>query len=79
MGQLTELGQEQALALGWELRHRYVDVHELLPAQLDPPSMYLRSTNIQRTLATAAGVLTGMYPPAAPENGGAAGGGAEVA
>mmetsp|Transcript_58793 Transcript_58793/g.187662 ORF Transcript_58793/g.187662 Transcript_58793/m.187662 type:complete len:298 (-) Transcript_58793:29-922(-) len=41
--------------------------------------MYLRSTNIQRTLATAAGVLTGMYPPAAPENGGAAGGGAEVA
>ena len=61
-GQLTAMGQLQALQLGGWLRERYVDRNGFLPVSYDPQALKVRSTNISRTLDTVTGVLTGLYP-----------------
>ena len=64
LGQLSDLGCAQAVALGVQLRERYVPA--LLPPDSLPalPHVAVRSSNLQRTVATAAGVLTGLFPDA---------------
>ncbi len=62
------MGQRQARELGTALRARYAAA--LLPpgcthAAEAGPALAVRSSNVQRTVATAAGVLTGLFPPAA--------------
>ena len=63
-GQLTTLGQRQARRLGEWLRGRYATGAEgsLLPPEWQDGLVAVRSTNLSRTVATAAGVLTGLYP-----------------
>ena len=67
LGQLTDLGVRQALALGAALRERYVPA--LLPPDALPcaATLSVRSSNLQRTVATARGVLSGLYPAAAAQ------------
>ena len=64
MGQLTNMGQLQALQLGGWLRQRYSLDHfaGFLPADYSPQAIKVRSTNISRTLDTVTGVLTGLFP-----------------
>lgn len=61
-GQLTSMGQLQALQLGGWLRERYALERDFLPDSYQPSALKVRSTNISRTLDTATGVLTGLYP-----------------
>ena len=73
-GRLTKIGLEQGLALGRELRSRYVDSRvtqfgdasssTLLPSGWSAAQrrVYPRSTCVERTVYTCAGVLGGLFP-----------------
>eukprot|EP00775_Hariotina_reticulata_P008608 gene8608-8789_t len=61
-GELTIVGQLQALELGYWLRQQYIDSLGFLPASYKPGVLAARTTNFSRTRATLAGVLTGLYP-----------------
>ena len=73
-GDLTAVGVQQACDLGAELRARYVDTSTvrssdvrsryLLPAGWDRSRRLVkaRSTCVERTVYTAAGVLGGLFP-----------------
>ncbi|XP_038216551.1 prostatic acid phosphatase-like [Zerene cesonia] len=59
-GELTNLGKKQHYALGKWLRHRYVN---LISEDFDPTEVYVRSTDVDRTLMSAQANLAGLYPP----------------
>ena len=61
-GQLTHMGQVQALQLGTWLRQRYHTQQAFLPESYNADVLKVRSTNISRTLDTVTGVLSGLYP-----------------
>ncbi|KAI9599240.1 histidine phosphatase superfamily [Syncephalis fuscata] len=64
VGQLTRKGVEQHKALGQNLREIYIDGLGVLPDQLtaSSASLYVRSSDTQRTLASAAALLAGLWP-----------------
>ncbi|XP_028179025.1 prostatic acid phosphatase [Ostrinia furnacalis] len=59
-GELTNIGKSQHYALGKWLRQRY---SHLLSPQFDPTEIYVRSTDVDRTLMSAQANLAGLYPP----------------
>ncbi|XP_059059758.1 prostatic acid phosphatase-like [Achroia grisella] len=59
-GQLTNTGKKQHFALGQWLRERYT---HLLSTEFEPTELYVRSTDVDRTLMSAEANLAGMYPP----------------
>ncbi|XP_045784967.1 prostatic acid phosphatase-like [Maniola jurtina] len=59
-GELTNIGKRQHYALGRWLRKRYTN---LISEQFDPTEIYVRSTDVDRTLMSAQANLAGMYPP----------------
>lgn len=65
-GNLTRIGMRQALDLGRELGQRYAngEKNSLLPTNFSSAVrlIQVRSTYTRRTLATARGVLSGMFP-----------------
>ncbi|GIL63318.1 hypothetical protein Vafri_17410 [Volvox africanus] len=61
-GELTLLGQSQALDMGRWLRSNYVETAGFLPPTYQDGVVKARTTNISRTIATLRGVLTGLYP-----------------
>ncbi|KNC50131.1 counting factor 60 [Thecamonas trahens ATCC 50062] len=61
-GQLTNIGQKQQLMLGAELRKRYVEDVPLLPGSYDADLMYVRATDVPRTIMSAEELINGMYP-----------------
>ncbi|EGC31876.1 hypothetical protein DICPUDRAFT_82266 [Dictyostelium purpureum] len=69
-GQLTSLGFAQHIQLGQTLRELYVDKYQLLPNQYtqDQTKIWVRSTDVPRTLQSAQAHLTGLFPPQ-PTNG----------
>lgn len=60
-GELTTRGMQQHFSLGKWLRQRYGNV--LLSEQYAPSEIYIRSTNVDRTLQSSASNLAGLYPP----------------
>lgn len=62
--QLTALGGAQAVALGRELRRRYGSLLPCASPGACAGLLQVRSSNTQRTVATAAGVLSGLFPGA---------------
>ncbi|KAG6357536.1 hypothetical protein INS49_013413 [Diaporthe citri] len=63
LGELTTKGQETTHQLGRELRSRYIDHLNFLPQKLhDPKTVYLRSTQYQRTFLSLQQVFRGLYP-----------------
>ncbi|XP_054734328.1 prostatic acid phosphatase [Anastrepha obliqua] len=63
-GELTNLGKKQHYELGKWLRQRY---HSLLNLTYSEDEIYVRSTDIDRTLASAMSNLAGLYPPVGNE------------
>lgn len=61
-GQLTGVGMQQAYQLGLKLNQRYKIDTQLLPANYQANTMYIRSTDYDRTLMSAQSVLMGLYP-----------------
>ncbi|MBM3857752.1 MAG: histidine-type phosphatase [Verrucomicrobia bacterium] len=63
LGQLTALGMHQEYELGKKFRHRYIEEEKLLPRHYQAGTIYVRSTDIDRTLMSAECALMGLYPP----------------
>lgn len=59
---LTSKGKQESLALGKKLRTLYVNQLKLLPNQYQANSIYIRSTDAQRTIETARAIAEGLYP-----------------
>eukprot|EP00736_Rhodelphis_marinus_P002718 Rmarinus@m.12766 len=61
-GQLSALGAHQLVEVGGRLRKRYIEDLKLTGHQYSPDDVAVRSTNVLRTVLSARGILTGMYP-----------------
>lgn len=61
-GELTPEGMNQEFQLGVQLRKKYIDKYHLLPAHYRSETMYVRSTDVNRTLMSAESCLMGLYP-----------------
>lgn len=67
VGQLTAIGMRAHYNLGTRLRARYVDTGFLPPAY-NVRDVYIRSTDIDRTLMSAVSQMAGLYPPGSAPN-----------
>lgn len=63
LGQLTAEGMQQEHKLGMEFRKKYIEQNHLLPERYKHGTMYVRSTDYDRTLMSAQSLLMGLYPP----------------
>lgn len=62
LGELTALGMKQEFDLGQEHRQLYINQTNLLPAHYKADSIYVCSTDVNRTLMSAESFLLGLYP-----------------
>lgn len=62
LGELTAIGLRQEFELGRQLRKQYIDQTKLLPHDYSNASVYVRSTDYNRTLMSAEATLLGLYP-----------------
>ncbi|TNN59319.1 Lysophosphatidic acid phosphatase type 6 [Liparis tanakae] len=60
-GQLTTLGMQQLYELGKTLRRRYVEESPFLSSSFSPTEVYVRSTNIVRTIESAKCLVAGLF------------------
>ncbi len=63
LGQLTPKGMRQEYELGSHLRDIYVEQYHLMPEDYAPETIYIRSSDFDRTLMSAQSFLMGLYPP----------------
>lgn len=62
LGELTAEGMHQEYELGSSLRKKYIDHYHLLPASYSQETIYVKSTDVNRTLMSAESFLLGLYP-----------------
>lgn len=62
LGQLTAIGMRQEFEMGKLFRKKYVESTHLLPPNYHRSSVYIRSTDYERTLMSAQSLLMGLYP-----------------
>lgn len=71
-GDLTNTGIRQHYLLGRELRYRYIESQSFLSESFNQSEIYIRSTNLNRTIMSALSHLHGLYPlgtgPSFPED-----------
>ncbi|XP_072300633.1 lysophosphatidic acid phosphatase type 6 [Eucyclogobius newberryi] len=60
-GQLTTLGMQQLYELGKKLRQRYIEDSSFLSPAFSPAEVYVRSTNIWRTIESAKCLVAGLF------------------
>jgi acid phosphatase len=63
LGQLTLKGRQQEFELGSRWRQFYIQQQHLLPEHYARETLYVRSTDYDRTLMSAQYALLGLYPP----------------
>ena len=63
LGQLTAEGMQQEYLMGVEFRKKYIEQEHLLPDNYEQGTMYVRSTDYDRTIMSAQSLLMGLYPP----------------
>ncbi|MFH4975622.1 hypothetical protein AB6A40_002331 [Gnathostoma spinigerum] len=67
LGELTETGMIQQYTLGNLIRQRYINgTYSFLVPNYLPKEIYVRSTDVNRTLISAMANLAGMYPTGIP-------------
>jgi len=62
LGELTENGINQEIQLGKNLRKKYIDQYHLLPNVYNVNTIYVCSTDKNRTIKSADALLLGLYP-----------------
>lgn len=62
LGQLTPEGVNRSYNMGAQLRRYYVEETQLLPENFNVETLYVASTNKDRTLMSAQAFLMGLYP-----------------
>ncbi|WP_412755918.1 histidine phosphatase family protein [Legionella bozemanae] len=67
-GQLTAEGMQQEYKMGMEFRKKYIEQAHLLAEHYEQGTMYVRSTDYERTLMSAESLLMGLYPPGTGPN-----------
>lgn len=60
-GQLTTLGMQQLYELGKRMRQRYIEDNSFLSPAFNPAEVYVRSTNIWRTIESAKCLVAGLF------------------
>ncbi|KAL0963431.1 hypothetical protein UPYG_G00306340 [Umbra pygmaea] len=60
-GQLTTVGMQQLYELGERLRKRYIQDTAFLKPSFSPKEVYVRSTNIVRTIESAKCLVAGLF------------------
>ncbi|KAI6190878.1 putative esophageal gland cell secretory protein 21 [Aphelenchoides bicaudatus] len=60
-GSLTDIGAKQHKELGQWLKQRYVDEHRLISSKYGGKYVYVRSTNVSRTIKSAKNNMLGMF------------------
>ncbi|TAL62802.1 MAG: histidine-type phosphatase, partial [Legionella sp.] len=68
LGQLTAEGMNQEYKMGMQFRQKYIEQTHLLPESYEPGTVYVRSTDYDRTLMSAQSLLIGLYPPGTGPN-----------
>ncbi|XP_036964669.1 lysophosphatidic acid phosphatase type 6 [Acanthopagrus latus] len=60
-GQLTTVGMQQLYELGKRLRGKYIEDSHFLNSTFSPAEVYVRSTNIVRTIESAKCLVAGLF------------------
>jgi hypothetical protein len=60
--ELSDVGKRMLYLLGVKARKRYVDEYGLLNEKYDPHEIYIRSTDVNRTIESIESFLQGFYP-----------------
>lgn len=61
-GELTLAGMRQHYLLGKEMRKRYIEQNQLLSQNFNHSELYVRSTDVNRTIMSVQSHLMGLYP-----------------
>lgn len=61
-GELTAAGMRQHYLLGKEMRRKYIEQHGFLSETFNHSELYVRSTDVNRTLMSVQSHLLGLYP-----------------
>jgi acid phosphatase len=62
MGELTQEGMRQQFLNGAEFRSRYVNSTSNIPGTYNASELYVRSTDVNRTIMSAESQMMGLFP-----------------
>ena len=60
--ELSDVGKRMLYLLGVRVRKRYVEKYGLLSQTYNPQEIYIRSTDVNRTIESIESFLQGLYP-----------------